>query len=93
MIWYLEDEQIAESGVKWDYLVSLLNGQSFGFAGARASNAVGGYGVQVMNLTDANNGLHQDQLVYTGVPDGGMTLTLLGLGLVGLAATKRRFFI
>jgi hypothetical protein len=33
---------------------------------------------------------NQDQLIYRGVPDGGMTVVLLGLGLLGLAIARRR---
>lgn len=50
-----------------------------------------GSAVKVLNLT-SNNGQrrHQDQLVYTGVPDTGATLSLLALGLFGLGAARRR---
>lgn len=50
-----------------------------------------GKNVQVMNLT-SNNGTkqHQDQLVYTPVPDTGSTLALLGLASMGLFAIRRR---
>ncbi len=43
--------------------------------------------VKAMNLTIGNT-QYQDVLVY--VPDSGATLALLGLGLVGLAAVRRR---
>lgn len=48
-----------------------------------------GSAVRVMNLTK-NGNRHQDQLVYMDVPDTGATLSLLVLGLVGLAAARRR---
>jgi len=46
--------------------------------------------VQVMNLT-RNGGVdqHQDQLVYTNVPDNGGTLVLTLLGLVGIFVFAR----
>jgi hypothetical protein len=96
MIWYLEDESAAGSGTQWNYFVALLNTEAFGYAGAKADNTPGDYGVRAMNLTqtDPTTGAvirKQDQLVYLGVPDGGLTLSLLGLSLVGLAAFRRRF--
>ncbi|MEZ5276871.1 MAG: VPDSG-CTERM sorting domain-containing protein [Opitutaceae bacterium] len=54
-----------------------------------------GTSIRVMNLTHRDSAgaivNKQDQLVYLGVPDGGMTLALLGLGLAGLATIRRRF--
>ena len=60
------------------------------FAALQANAANGAYGVQVMNLwTDSNGtGYAQDQLVL--VPDGGTTLTLLGLAFGGMALFSRR---
>ena len=49
------------------------------------------YGVQVLELTNpagSGNGAGQaaqDQLIFTGVPDGGATVGLLGVGLLVLA--------
>ena len=48
------------------------------------------FGVQIMNLMDADGGNYQNQLIYTGVPDGGATVALLGLGLAGLAGFSRK---
>lgn len=57
--------------------------------GANVTSPSGGsYGVDVMELTDANGNPAQDQLVLVGspsVPDGGSTVLLMGLGFAGLA--------
>jgi hypothetical protein len=68
------------------------------FAGADTTAATVGYdGVYVMNLYGADGTPAQDQLVYNNngnipnvVPDGGMTVTLLGMGMTGLAFVSRR---
>jgi hypothetical protein len=50
------------------------------------------YGVELLNLSDSSQNAAQGQLVYTGgVPDGGTTLALMGLGLVGLAGASVGF--
>lgn len=91
MIWYLEGEldSISASNV----FISPLTTKFSTLENAKANYT--GSAVGVMNLTgvrsDGSVSLHQDQLVYLGVPDGGVTLSLLGLALVGLAAIKRRF--
>jgi hypothetical protein len=53
------------------------------------------FGVNVIDLysTGANgaiNGVYQDQLIFTGVPDGATTIGLLGIALLVLAFLKRR---
>lgn len=59
-------------------------------ANAMADNAHNGFGVAVLNLWIHPNftGYAQDQLVL--VPDGGTTVGLLGLGLLGLFLGKRK---
>ena len=63
--------------------------------------AVGEFGVYVLNLWDDSSGRRnpaQDQLIYapnvnanlTGVPDGGTTAMLLGLGFSAVAVISRR---
>ena len=54
-------------------------------------------GVQAVNVTYPNGALSQDQLYYGGtpqqqlsVPDGGMTISLLGMALAGLGLVARR---
>jgi hypothetical protein len=55
------------------------------------ANSNGAYGVAVMNLWTNSNGTGyaQDQLVMLPVPDGGSTLTLLGLAFGGTALFAR----
>jgi hypothetical protein len=82
-IWSLEDEGGAYLTAAY---ISLLTGQ-FGSL-SEAKKDYEGSAVKVMNLTDPNGGLHQDQLVY--VPDGGWTVALLGIGLLGLCLVRCR---
>ncbi len=95
MFWFLEDERSTEAttATNWTYFKGLLVEQFGSLADSQVNNTPGGYGVAVMNLSpsDGSIGYNQDQLVYLGVPDGGVTLSLLGLSLVGLAAFRRRF--
>lgn len=70
---------------------------------AEAADSLGGYGVEVMALTTGNNGTGtplQDQLILTGgptgngggnpLPDGGMTVSFLGIALAGIALIRRK---
>lgn len=91
MIWFLEGEitTIAAANpfiVPLEALFTTLDNAKVDYTG----NAVG-----VMNLTQVNDAgaviNKQDQLVYLGVPDGGLTVSLLGLALTGLAIVRRRF--
>ncbi|MGH7996930.1 MAG: VPDSG-CTERM sorting domain-containing protein [Opitutaceae bacterium] len=50
--------------------------------------ADGAYGVEVANLVTSSGAVAQNQL--TEVPDGGATLALLGVSLLGLVWLKRR---
>jgi hypothetical protein len=67
--------------------------------GALADQAApAGYdGVWVLNLyaTGPNGALinAQDQLIWAPTPDGGTTVLLLGIGLVGLVLVSRRFAV
>ena len=102
LIWFLEDEKTSLAISTWTPAWTGMLMQTFGSVeNAKTDNAPGGYGVMVMNLSlpagkdDGLNGYQgirdgrrQDHLVY--VPDGGMTIVLLGIGLVGLAVIRRR---
>jgi VPDSG-CTERM motif len=90
--WFLEGE-IGSANNAYTTLVvnqfggSLLNAQI-------AATASTNYGVEVLNLWSGDGRTAaQNQMIYTGrkVPDGGATLSLIGLGLIGLAAFRRRF--
>lgn len=85
-IWYLEDEITAPAeGAGYVTLASLFFGSE---ANAKADNNWQ-YNVAVMNMYDPfPSGLKQDMLVY--LSDGGLTLVLLGCGLLGLAAIRRK---
>jgi hypothetical protein len=89
MIWWLEDESVPDQSANpfAGLLISKFGSLSNSKVGVDSSGS--GYGVMVMNLT-SNDGrtLNQDQLVY--VPDGGLTIALLGMGLLGLSLIRRR---
>ena len=78
-IWYLEGESY---GVKNYYADLALSN-----ATDATANNNGFYGVGVMNLWERadGTGAGQDQLIRYSVPDGGMTVLLLGLGLGSVA--------
>lgn len=81
--WALEDEA-ADAG---NYYVALAVAH-FGSAAAAYADASPTSKVKVMNLWTVTGGDVQSQLVY--VPDSGMTVALLGLGLLSLAAFRRK---
>jgi len=88
MIWHLEGEVSLGSGSAF---ITVL--QAVGLDRQTAKDDYEGAAVQALNLTSLDGGNpQQDQLVYVRVPvpDGGLTLTLLGMGLVGLAAVRRK---
>jgi hypothetical protein len=92
IIWWLEGEIDGWDLGPWDIsgnpFVSVLLNEG-GFADLDAAKVdYTGNEVRVMNLVDSNGGFHQDQLVY--VPEGGWTLSLLGAGLLVVAALRRR---
>lgn len=65
-------------------------------AAANVAAATGENNVYVLNLWDSNGRAAQDQLIYTTgpipntVPDGGVTVILLGMSLTGLGFISRR---
>jgi hypothetical protein len=88
-IWYLEEEFVLTAQEVLDN--PYLQAVSTTFNGINRSKdaTLGEYGVYVVNLTDSSGGRHQDQLIL--VPDGGLTVMLLGLGVGGLALISRKF--
>jgi len=71
-------------------LAALLTDQT----GAQSNAATGEYGVYALNITK-DGAVAQDQLYYNPngllVPDGGLSLVLLGMSLSGLALLRRRY--
>lgn len=88
LIWWLEGEQNSYGAGTYNSLLLAQFGANW-MVDAKADYT--GTSVKVMNLT-SNQGrtLNQDQLVYVGVPDGGSTAVLLGLGLLGLTFLNRK---
>jgi len=88
LIWWLEGEQATWGAGTYNALLLAQFGANWQVT-AKADYT--GSAVKVMNLT-SNHGrtLNQDQLVYVGVPDGGTTAMMLGLGLLGIAIANRK---
>lgn len=90
-IWYLEEE-ISLSKPLNNIFLNYVNGQIDGGLAAAMGDNNGTYNVGVLNLTDRVTGrkVAQDQLVMVPVPDGGITVLLLGLVLGCLGFVSRR---
>lgn len=85
-IWWLEQE-INSYNAANPFMQAVI-GQ---FGSAAAARVDGGwkYGVFAVNMTGLDGGIAQDGLWYR-VPDGGLTLALLGFALVGVGALRRK---
>ncbi len=80
-LWMLEEEiSLDTSNIYINYLLK----HGFTESSMVANASYGQYGVYVLNLGTSN----QDQLIY--VPDGGLTVMLLGLGIGGLTLISRK---
>lgn len=91
-IWYLEDEA---GGWLSTTIKTLLIGKFGSIANAKADNASqpNPYPVKVLNLyeeTQCGRKHRQDMLVLCRVPDGGLTLMMLGISIGSLAVVSRR---
>ena len=86
--WMLEGDLAYDNT---NFYVNLVESLFGGQAGAIA-DVTSNYGVMVMNLwsVDANGGRVDNQSQLVLVPDTGMTIALLGLGLLSLAAFRRK---
>jgi len=82
--WMLENEIAFDGTNPW----IVLAGGAIG--GNLLDNANGAYGVFALNLWANANGTGDAQSLLGSVPDGGLTVTLLGLGLGGLALLRRK---
>jgi hypothetical protein len=69
--------------------------QAIDWANANAANYLAttynnGYAVRALSLDSVDGGPAQSLLTLQNVPDGGITLMLLGGALVGLGALRRK---
>jgi hypothetical protein len=83
-IWYLENEGGSNNGYVQLAMNTVVD---------PLGDANGNFDVYVLNVTKlGRGGLAQDQLIYlpTTVPDGGLTLSMMGAGLIGLAFIRRK---
>jgi hypothetical protein len=90
-IWWLEGEITLTDPLANSFLNGLVP-QFISLDAAKQDAALGLYGVYVLNLTNADGSRAQDQIIMVPtVPDGGLTVMLLGLGVGGLALFSRKF--
>jgi len=98
-IWWLEEEMTSiTAGAQTVLNVALGSAELINlygvsaYADLRANAAPNAFGVAAMNfyIYDANQELVHKQSMLTRVPDGGMTLALLGIGIVGCAFLRKR---
>lgn len=97
--WVLENEPYTLGGsliapIAGNPFITAVEGRFGNFLAAQADvTDATRFGVSVINLTSGNGELRQDQLYWDGtkrVPDGGLTVALLGIAVAGLAALRRR---
>jgi len=85
------DQQALQDAI-WFFMGLKLNvDNSFvddALANAEADNF---YGVRILNLVNARTGAPAQDVLFIPVPDGGLTVMLLGIGMGGLALLSRRF--
>lgn len=90
--WMLEEQTTTPVDYSNPFINTLLNTSGLGGWNAVQLDGANTYGVYALNLTYLNGARAQDQLYYAPkrVPDGGMTVALLGFALAGLAMLRRR---
>lgn len=87
-IWWLEGEESIAYDSNNPYMKAVVD--KFGSEANAKADGGSTYGVYALNLTvPGTGGRAQDQLYYK-VPDGGMTVALLGMGLAGVGYFARR---
>lgn len=87
-IWWLEGEEGKTYDASNPYMKAVVD--KFGSEANAKADGGSTYGVYALNLTvPGTGGRAQDQLYYK-VPDGGMTVALLGMGLAGVGFFARR---
>ena len=89
-IWWLEGEEGVNYSASNPYMAAVV--AKFGSQDNAKADGAWDYEVWALNLTNPSTGaVAQDQLVYMHVvPDGGLTLMLLGLGLGGVGLVSRK---
>jgi len=94
-IWTLQGQSMPNS----DFKVATSTNNKYYALALGAPTDEGTFGVQILNLTDSKGNPAQNQLVYTGggptphnsnVPDGGLTIALLGSSFAVMAFIQRR---
>lgn len=91
-IWYLMGEvTLTSTQISADPFIALAEAHG----GTTAVTGTGFDGVSVLDLTTVNSdgvvtAYNQDQLIYTAVPDGGTTIALIGLSLLGILCFRRK---
>lgn len=89
-IWMLEGE-VARNDLN-PFVQLVTAPERFGSWDDATADGANMYGVFALNLTDDLGGRHQDQLYFIkkSVPDGGLTIVLLGIamGVVGLVSRR-----
>lgn len=95
-IWWLEGELgVTQNNLTYAYASNpfLIAAKSalapLGTFADLQANANGAYGVYAMNMYNANGTKAQDQLIV--VPDGGMTLAMLGMACASFGLLRRKF--
>jgi hypothetical protein len=85
--WWLEDEAGLSYNPNNIFMKAVVD--FFGSEEAAKADGAAQYGVYALNMTTTSGARAQDQLYYS-VPDGGLTLMLLGMGMSCMTLVARR---